>query len=238
MPKTGVPRALKALALGTYYGKKVSNPAPDARQIQQLSYQVKQKSRYPLSRTQITYPGQKPTWVSNQREACDLIAQIWAVAWAEICEHLGVPADGSVILVPVPSSEVTLGTLATARWGAAKLAAAMQRAGLGVIMKCVVNKAATAAVHESEDRQTALQLFQNYQVTQLPDGPVVYVDDIFTQGHHIAAMDECLRRPKQAGVLVIAFTELEHRATCLELRAKRLEYTSLSSHIAVLDDED
>jgi hypothetical protein len=115
----------------------------------------------------------------------------------------------------------------------------MQRRGLGEHKPYVCNSEAGKADHESssDERHSAAELFENYEVCDLPQRPVLYVDDVFTQGRHLAAIDECLRRPSRAGVLVVGFTDYDYRESCLEWRAKDVEYTDVYSRIAVTDIE-
>ena len=67
----------------------------------------------------------------------------------EICEELELPASGKLDLVPIPSSAVTRDTIDRTPWGAARLAAAMQRRGLGELKPYVHNAVAQKADHES-----------------------------------------------------------------------------------------
>jgi len=223
--------------MGTYYPKRAHDPAPDARQLQRLVYHIKR--RWSVGPILVTYPGHDPTWVRTQLQACELAAQIYASAWPQICEVLDLPSNGKVELVPIPSSGVTRATAETARWGAAQLAAAMQRRSLGEVKQHVYNVEAQKADHEgsSDERKTAPELFDNYDVRGKPQRPVLYVDDIFTRGRHLAAIDQRLGRPARAAVLVVGFTDDDYRESCLEWRAKDVEYADVHSRIAVTEVE-
>jgi hypothetical protein len=228
-------RTLRILGLGTYYGKKADEPAPDADQLRRLAWHV--KAKWKLGPVRVTYQGMPQTLLWNQHQACEFVAEFWANVWEALCDYFEVPNNGDVDLVPVPSSEVTKDNFRTARWGADKIAAAMQRRKLGTVKHCVVNRTSTQPSHESVERQTAKEIFDNYEVIARPQRHVLYIDDIFTQGRHLAALDSVLQRPAIAGMLVIGFTDYEHRATCLDLRGKTLQYTDMNSSIAVSDDD-
>lgn len=232
----GARRTLRALSLGTYYGKKREEPAPDADQIRKLAWHV--KAKWPVGKVRIAYPGHEPIVVASQRDACRLVTQICAASWPDICAYLNLPADGSLYLVPIPSSEVTRSTITKARWGAARLAATMHKENLGHLNPCIVNSAPTTASHESEDRLSAQALANNYDVRSIPDGPVLYIDDVLTKCEHIAAVDDRLGRPKSAGVLTIGATDWEPRDTCLEWRRKLISYSDLDWVRTADDDGD
>jgi hypothetical protein len=236
MPLVKPPREISALALGTYYPPKVTNTPDDADALRTLAWLVKNKYPRRPRVCRIDYPGHPSGQqvLRNQAKACAYIAKLCAARWARICEELGLPANGQLDLVPIPSSEVTADTLLTARWGARDLARALAARGLGKAVGAVVNRVKLKAAHETEGRHTASKLHANFQARRKPTQPVLLIDDILTQGRHVAAMDEMLKAPDSIAVLAVGFTEAAHCDSCLSWLAKTVSRRGLL-HVRATD---
>jgi phosphoribosylpyrophosphate synthetase len=117
-----------------------------------------------------------------------------------------VPAifDGSPTLIPMPSSEVTLRPPSPATWPVYNLATALARGGLGrtayPTIRRVIAVEKSSRARSLQDRTTIQRHIETLRrVGDLPDGPVVLVDDIVTTGTLIAAMTTMLRRAGYEG---------------------------------------
>ena len=154
-------RAIKGLALGTYYAKGASAAAqtPNSSAMRGLLYAVKDnrpKPNPPQSIAHHLHPAAGPVKI-DRTNAIEYVAAIVSRYHARIAKFFDA-ADSPITLVPVPSSEVTLGTIDTARFPTLRLCRALAGAGLGEVRVLAAQAAPLPPKHDGHAHSTAALL--------------------------------------------------------------------------------
>lgn len=225
------------MSLGTYCDNNHPKPGSNSFAIRELSYRVKDDYRYPPRSLKINHPNHpagREVTIDSQSAACEYAAGVIAALFPRFPSEYGPAA-----LVPVPSSDVTRATMASARWGSLALCRALERVGFGATTPCVVFKQKKASGYKTGNKPKASELRKLLEViptaAPAPGQAVLYVDDILSKGAHVAAIDDILS-PHAPGRLrcafAIGYTEphepAEKRAVdCYKIRKPYIHYDPL-----------
>ena len=216
-------RKIPALAIGTYDTARVPAGPNDAsiRAMRNLVYLAKDNSqREPFAIDHPRHPSDAVVTLSTPAEAYAYVAAIMI----EECPRLRAHAD-RIALIPVPASGTTATTVGVGRWPALGIARALERLNMGTVHVCAVQRVATAAVHTTTQRPDAASLRKNLEVLRMPPprSIAVYVDDVITWGHHIAALDNALGSPPEPRAMVVAFCDSQ-KFDAFDVRERTVTY--------------
>lgn len=209
------------LALGTYYTTTAPSPAANAHAMRQLCWWAKNdpsKANYPFEFP--TGPGQGVT-IRTPTDAYDYIAQRIheRVPWMRHYFRIG---NRPLVIVPIPSSSVTLENYWTARWSGREIGQRLEAQKAGRLALTLVNRQQLPKKHEgaklSLDELRRQLVFSPARPRS--DEAILYVDDVLTWGRHLWAVHSCLGSPPGACGVVIATTDAAPCADALEARAR------------------
>lgn len=204
-------------AVGTYYTPKCATAGENAWGMRRLVWWAKNSPDKENRADWVNHSGHPagtPLWVSSPAIAYGYVAAIVRQNISTIRDVLEVRPEESLVFVPVPSSDVTLATTHTARWSGREIARRLKNVQLGWWLgPLVVNQKPVGTKTKGNDL-TFDELRQNYILSEgstTPRGRVIYIDDVLTNGTHIAALDDFLGRPPGAGAICIGTTDTVER---------------------------
>jgi len=231
-------RRIQAVALGSYYKPRAPNPGPDAQPFRGLVWWAK-NNRATLSDTfRVAHPqhprGADVVPISCPGDAYAFFGETVAHNFSRIATRLTI--DANVLLVPIPSSEVTPATLDTARWPARRLAEALEAQGIGKVTLALAHRRVLPPRHEVPRKAPEIASELVRLQTVEPWEPVAFVDDLITWGDSIAAADHVLETEDEPAAIVVGFTEKRARNAC-ELRRRMISYDSTTLAPLVEDIE-
>ncbi len=222
-------RVIKGLALGTYYAPRSTggNSTPHASPMRGLLYAVKDNRTPPNARQPIAHPrhpSSAPVRV-DRTNAIEYVAAIVTRYRAKIAAFFDA-ADAPITLVPVPSSDVTLDTIETARFPTLRLCRALAGAGLGDVRILAAQAGRLPPKHEGND-YTAVELRGNLRRTSTAaprSGVIVYVEDNVHRGRSIIALDQLVGGPARVAVFTVALTDSAPRSDAYTPRKFSISY--------------
>jgi len=231
---------IPVLGLGTYYtnrGIEYNSDVPGARELRQWAFLAKDDGdrgattlRHPSSTDPATYILRTPA------EAYWYAGAVGQVLIPKAFEGLGMN-QATTFLVPVPASCTTRATVA-GRWPGLGIARDLESRGFGKVLASVFHKSAVVQAH-SGMRLSARDLLKSLEQDKQPIHPwhrVVYVDDLFSWGNHVAAVHELLGRPKNAMVFTVGCTDKNRVNNALEARYRFMSYETLDERPQVTDE--
>ena len=128
--------------------------------------------------------------------------------------------------VPVPSSDVTLATIESARFPTLRLCRALAGAGLGDVCVLAAQAKALPPKHDGHDYSTE-NLLANLRRTAVPiprASIIVLVDDNIHRGRSLIAMDQFIGAPGAVAAFSVAITDSQPRADAYKPRKFELRY--------------
>ncbi|HWA29075.1 MAG TPA: hypothetical protein VG734_25720 [Lacunisphaera sp.] len=149
-------------------------------------------------------------FVNGHAVAYNYVAQMVSQNILAIRHHLGV-GDAHLQFIPVPSSDVLQATARTARWSGREIATRLAKLGVGSVGPLIVNRQPMPKKNQganptfTEIRKNLVQAVGHGAF--LPNSRVVYIDDVVTNGNHIAALDDFCGSRLGATAICIASTD-------------------------------
>jgi len=192
-------RTIRGLALGTYYaaGADAAKATPNASQMRGLVYAVKDYRDPPNARQPVNHPlhPARRAIAVDRTNAIEYVTAMLAKRIAQLTKFFGAEDPRSITLVPVPSSEVTVSTIDTARF---RTLASLPRAGRrGSRHGRRPRDAARARRPQDEGRAAhADEILRGFVRTSAPmprSTTIVLVDDNVQSGKSIAALESATR---------------------------------------------
>lgn len=232
-------RTIKGVVLGTYYaaGANAARETPNSSPMRGLIYGVKD-NRDPPNRPQLIehpfHPARRPVSV-DRNNAIPYVTAIVSRLRTRLLAFFGADEGLPIILVPVPSSSVTLSSIETARFPALKLCRALAGAGLGSVAVLAVQRRPVEARTQG-NRRDAQETFRNLVRTpvSLPrSGALVLVDDNVRSGASIVALDALLGASRPTTVFAVAVTDSQPCADACRPRRFELVYEPSESPLHV-----
>jgi hypothetical protein len=221
---------IRGLALGTYFaaGADAAKATPNASQMRGLVHAVKDNRNPPNAKQPVDHPlhpARRPISV-DRTNAIEYVTAMLANRIERLTKFFGVEDPRSITLVPVPSSEVTASTIATARFPTLRLCRALAGVGLGTVTVLAVQRERVIAKTKGV-RRGADEILRGLTRTAslIPRSTtIVLVDDNVQSGKSIAALDRLLGASRPTCAFAVAVTDALKRTDALKPRTFAIEY--------------
>jgi hypothetical protein len=232
-------RSIRGVALGTYYaaGAAAASATPNASQMRGLVYAVKDNRDPPNARQLIAHPlhpSPRPVWV-DRTNAIEYVTAMLARRIARLTSFFGADDPRGITLVPVPSSEVTVSTIETARFRTLRLCRALAGVGLGTVAVLAVQREPVIAKTRGL-RRTADQILDGFVRTSIAmprSTVVVLVDDNVQSGRSLAALDRLLGASRPTSAFAVAVTDSRESKEALKARGFTIEYDDTAAELDI-----
>jgi hypothetical protein len=228
-------REIPYFSFGTYYTKYATSPGPNADEMRNLAYWA--KGKWSGANVTLQHPwffdGQAQH-VGSTAEACQYVATLIENNIEDVREYLGIPDDGAIEWVPVPSSQLIASNINTERCCGREIGRLLAQAGLGTCSILVVNREPMPSKLDGNREPDYEDYLNNYVRVADPDSGSyqIYLDDIVTRGKHVAAMNVVLGQPDGASLLTIGRTDKATR-DAYEVRSGQIKVSTLFGRLFV-----
>ena len=226
-------RTIRGLALGTYYaaGASAARQTLNASQMRGLVYAVKDNREPPNPKQWVNHalhPAGRAVQV-DRTNAIEYVTAMLANRIPKLTKFFKAGDPGAITLVPVPSSEVTVATIETARFRTLRLCRALAGVGFGGVAVLAVQRKPVVAKTKGL-RRTADQIFEGLIRTSaaIPRSTTfVVVDDNVQSGSSIAALDKLLGASRATAAFAVAVTDSRSMRTRRRREGSRSSTTTL-----------
>jgi hypothetical protein len=232
-------RSIRGVALGTYYaaGANAAKATPNASFMRGLVYAVKDNRDPPNPKQFVAHPlHPSPRAVAVDRtNAVEYVTAMLGRHIVRLTTFFGAEDPRAITLVPVPSSEVTVTTVETARFRTLRLCRALAGVGLGTVAVLAVQREAVIAKTKGS-RRTAEQILAGFVRTSTPiprSDVVVLVDDNVQSGNSLAALDRLLGASRPTSAFAVAVTDSHECKDALKPRSFTIEYDETTKALDV-----
>lgn len=232
-------RTIRGLALGTYYaaGADAAKITANASPMRGLVYAVKDNRSPPNAKQPIEHPLhplKRPIYV-DRTNAIEYVTAMLSTRIATLTTFFGAEDPREVTLVPVPSSEVTIATIETARFRTLRLCRALAGVGFGTVAVLAVQRKPVTSKTKG-GRRSADELLAGFERTSVPiprATTLVLVDDNVQSGRSIAALDKLLGASRPTAAFAVAVTDSQPCEDAMKRRKFTVEYDEHAKAIAV-----
>jgi predicted amidophosphoribosyltransferase len=226
-------QVIKGVALGTYFAKgaEAARDTPNSNAMRGLVYAVKDNREPPNPAQAVQHPLHPLARAIrvNRDNAIEYVTAMLAKRIAKLSKFWGADDPRAVALVPVPSSQVTVSTIHTARFRTLRLCNALAGVGLGTVSILAVQRKPIVSKTQQPQgtRRSVEQVLSGLTRTPVPiprAQTIVLVDDNVQSGNSLVALDQLLDVARPTCAFAVAVTDSQPCSDALAFRTFSVSY--------------